>query len=184
MLGEKFDITMRHLIDLSLAQRPDYTIVGEIRVKDMDSLFQAVGTGHGGLTSFHASNAETALTRMRGNTISEGELALLWFTIHLVNVKRHGSYHRKVRTISQITQDAGGAVQVEDVYEYDLHGNRFGTVAEPLKTRRYVEARTICGIDDPEEDMKRRMGLLQKCVDVGAHTVDEVFSILEGYYGT
>lgn len=182
MLGEKFDITMRQLIDLSLTQRPDYSIVGEIRVKDMDSLFQAVGTGHGGLTSFHASGARTALTRMRGNKISEGELALLWFTIHVATVKRDGSYHRRVRTISQVTQGEDGVVRTDDIYRYDLLHDSFDTKAEVFKTRRYKEAQTICGIVDPESDLKHRMGLLQRCVKADAHTVTDVFSILEEYY--
>ena len=182
MLGEKFDITMRHLIELSLTQRPDYSIVGEIRVSDMDSLFQAVGTGHGGLTSFHSSSAEGALTRMRGNQISEGELALLWFTTHSAVVRIQGTYKRKVRTISQITQNADGTLKIEDVYKYDPFNDVFEAKIDPLATRRYKEARNICGIDDPVEDMKRRVGMLQMCMDTEAYTVEAVFDILGQYY--
>ena len=182
MLGERFDVTMRHLIDLSLTQRPDYSIVGEIRLRDMDSLFQAVGTGHGGLTSFHSSSADAALTRMRGNGISEGELALLWFSTHSATVRRSGVNHRRVRAISEITQGAGGSVRACDVYRYDPFGDAFEEVADPLGTRRYAEAGVICGIDDPAADMERRVSLLKECVDAGAYSVGGVFSILGRYY--
>ena len=182
MLGGDYDITMRHLIDLSLTQRPDYSIVGEIRVKDMDSLFQAVGTGHGGLTSFHASSAEVALTRMRGNKISEGELALLWFTTHSGEVRRKGFKTRKVRTISQILLDRNGEINVDDVFRYDTHGDEFVALQDPLKTERYLEAKNICGIEDPEADMRQRIDLLNRCVKEKAHTVTEVFGILGKYY--
>ena len=182
MLGEKFDITMRHLIDLSLTQRPDYSIVGEIRVSDMDSLFQAVGTGHGGLTSFHSSSAEGALTRMRGNQISEGELTLLWFTTHSSTVRIKGKYSRRIRAISQIIQDPDDKLVVEDVYKYDPFRDEFIEAMEPLKTKRYIEACYICGIEDHVADMEWRRKMLQMCLDDKAYTVQDVFRILGQYY--
>ena len=182
MLGSNYDITMKHLIDLSLTQRPDYSIVGEIRVKDMDSLFQAVGTGHGGLTSFHASSAEVALTRMRGYKISSGELALLWFTTHSGVVRREGRSMRKVRTISQIVLDRSGEIKVDDVFRYDAHNDEFEMLQDPLKTERYLEAQSISGIDDPEADMQQRIDLLNLCVEKKAHTVEDVFGILGKYH--
>ena len=108
MAGEEFDATVRNLIDVSLTQRPDYEIVGETRLFDMDALFQSVGTGHGGLTSFHASTPYGALARMRGGGIGDGELALLWFVAHSARVRRGGSYHRKVTDISEVIPDNAG----------------------------------------------------------------------------
>ena len=182
MLGKDFDITMRQLIDLSLTQKPDYSIVGEIRLKDMDSLFQAVGTGHGGLTSFHASSAEGALTRMRGNKISEGELALLWFATHSAVVSRKGVRMRKVMKVSQIVQDREGRIEVDDIYRYNTLSGNFETLVNPLESIRYIEARTICGIEDAKADMETRKALLQRCVEAKAYTVHDVFGILSEYY--
>ena len=182
MLGSNYNITMNHLIDLSLTQKPDCSIVGEIRVKDMDSLFQAVGTGHGGLTSFHASSAEGALTRMRGYKISEGELALLWFMTHSGVVRRDGHAMRKVRTISQIVLDKSGEVNVNDVFRYNMSKDEFEMLRDPLKTERYLEAQSIIGIDNPEADMRQRVDLLNRCVEEKAHTVEGVFGILGKYY--
>ena len=182
MLGKDFDITMRQLIDLSLTQKPDCSIVGEIRLNDMDSLFQAVGTGHGGLTSFHASSSSGALTRMRGNDISEGELALLWFTTHSASVRHEGKNMRKVMTVAQIVQNADGTVKVDDIFRYNTLKNKFEVIRDPLKTERYIEARTICGINNPKKDMARRKELLNECVRQDARTVSEVFGILGEYY--
>ena len=183
MLSEKFDIPIRSLIDMSLTQRPDYEIVGEIRLDDMDALFQSVGTGHGGLTSFHASTPGGALTRMRGNKISEGELALLWFTVHSASITRDGVDTRKVTDISEIVPDEmTGTVAVNNIFKYDIFKDKFVQNQSLEESYRYQEALQICGILDPKEDMKKRIALLEQCVSKDVSDVHKVFEILRRYY--
>lgn len=180
MMGEEFDVTVRNLIDISLTQRPDYEIVGETRLYDMDALFQSVGTGHGGLTSFHASSPLGALTRMRGGGIGEGELGLLWFVAHVSRVRLAGSYYRRVSDISEIVPGSGG-VSIRPVFDHDVFSDKFGG-AGPEGSRRYGEALRICGIDDPAKDMARRTALLERCVREDARTPAGVFAVLGRYY--
>ena len=186
MLSDQYDISIRSLIDISLTQKPDYEIVGEIRLTDMDSLFQSVGTGHGGLTSFHASHPDGALTRMRGNDISEGELALLWFTVHSAVFSVEGRHARRVSDISEIVVDKGGRVSTRTVFRHDPFAgdpeSRFVEETPVEKTDRYQEAMKVCGIADPESDLAERTRLLERCVREGAHDVRSVFGILGGYY--
>ena len=183
MLSDQYDITIRNLIDVSLTQKPDYEIVGEIRLNDMDALFQSVGTGHGGLTSFHASSPGGALTRMRGNKISDGELALLWFTVYSSVVKRDGKNYRKIMNISEIVgNEETGKISVEDIFKYDVFADKFNKTGELKTHKRYLEAITVCGIKDPEADMQKRMKLLKECIDTKAEKVNEVFNILSKYY--
>lgn len=183
MLADKFDITIKDMIDLSLTQRPDFEIVGEIRLSDMGALFQSLGTGHGGMTSFHASTPDGAMTRMRSDGVSEGELALLWFSAHAVRVRGPGGVERKVGDISDIVMDGTGKVRTKTIYSYDrLKGRFLRHVSRHKDSARYAEACDICGIDDPDADMARRIGLLQRCVDEKAHDVMSVFRILGEYY--
>ena len=178
---ERFDVTIRNLIDISLTQRPDYEIVGETRLYDMDALFQSVGTGHGGLTSFHASTPQGALSRLRGGDIGDGELGLLWFVVHAANVRRLGKYYRKISGIFEIITDDTGRIQVCDIYRYDIFADTFGG-AGPDSSRRYSEALEICGISDADTDMKRRISLLNDCVQQNVSDTGEVFQILGRYY--
>ena len=186
MLSNSFDIPIRALIDISLTQKPDYEIVGEIRLNDMDSLFQSVGTGHGGLTSFHASTPDGALTRMRGNKISEGELALLWFTIHSAVYQADGRNVRRVSDISEVLQDKEGGVYTHTIFQHDPFAKddskRFIEEAPLDESVRYKEAAAVCGIEDRAADLDRRVRLLDRCVAEKAHDVKAVFAILGGYY--
>ena len=187
MLSDSYDIPIRSLIDISLTQKPDYEIVGEIRLNDMDSLFQSVGTGHGGLTSFHASNPGGALTRMRGNKISEGELALLWFTIHSAVYQAVGRNVRRVSDISEVVSDDNGNVSTRTIFSHDPFAKdlskRFVEELPVDKSERYREATLVCGIEDRKTDLERRIALLDQCVEEKAHDVKSVFGILGQYYG-
>ena len=182
MLSDKYDITMRHLIDSSLTQKPDYEIVGEIRLDDMDMMFQSVGTGHGGLTSFHASTPQGAITRMRGNDISDGEIALLWFSVHSALVKIGGKKTRRVTDISEIVSNEDGSIRIDNIFRYDIFHDRFDQLKGLRDSERYMTAATICGIDDIDADIKKRVGLLERCIKEDATEIGKVFEILGSYY--
>ena len=187
MLSDAYDIPIRSLIDISLTQKPDYEIVGEIRLGDMDALFQSVGTGHGGLTSFHASHPDGALTRMRGNDISEGELALLWFTVHSAVYQAGGRNVRRVSDVSEVVQDKKtGRVSTRTIFRHDPfardHTQRFVEETPVDGSERYREAALVCGIEDRAADLDRRVRLLERCVEEKAYDVQSVFGILGGYY--
>jgi flagellar protein FlaI len=58
------EITLYDLIKSAVRHRPDLIIVGEIRGEEAYVLFQALATGHGGLCTLHAEDADTALKRL------------------------------------------------------------------------------------------------------------------------
>ena len=65
---------MRH----ALRHRPDHIVVGEVRGAEAADLLQALNTGHGGsLTTVHANNARSALSRLASCAMQAGD-ALPW----------------------------------------------------------------------------------------------------------
>jgi archaeal flagellar protein FlaI len=57
-------ISMFDLLRAALRQRPDFIIVGEIRGEEAYALFQAMATGHLGLTTVHAEHVQGVLHRL------------------------------------------------------------------------------------------------------------------------
>ena len=56
-----------------LRHRPDHIVVGEVRGGEAADLLQALNTGHGGsLTTVHANNAESALSRIASCAMQGG----------------------------------------------------------------------------------------------------------------
>ena len=57
-------ISMFDLLRAALRQRPDYILVGEIRGEEAYAMFQAMSTGHLGLTTIHAQDVPGMLHRL------------------------------------------------------------------------------------------------------------------------
>jgi flagellar protein FlaI len=70
--GEKkgSDVGMFELLRAALRQRPDMIIVGEIRSIEAVVAFQAMQTGHGVMSTFHASSVEKLIQRLTGDPIN------------------------------------------------------------------------------------------------------------------
>ena len=65
IVGQKTsEITLYDLVKISLRYRPDYIIVGEVRGEEAFVLFQAMATGHGGLSTIHAETLDYAIKRL------------------------------------------------------------------------------------------------------------------------
>lgn len=64
------EISLMDLLKLSLRYRPDIIVVGEIRGQEAYVLFQAISTGHGGATTFHAYNTDSAIKRLMSEPLN------------------------------------------------------------------------------------------------------------------
>ena len=71
-------VEIRDLVRHALRHRPDHIVVGEVRGGEAADLLQALNTGHGGsLTTVHANNARSALSRL-ASCAMQAEGALPW----------------------------------------------------------------------------------------------------------
>jgi flagellar protein FlaI len=70
--GEKkgSDVGMFELLKAALRQRPEMIIVGEIRSVEAVVAFQAMQTGHGVMSTFHAASVEKVIQRLTGDPIN------------------------------------------------------------------------------------------------------------------
>lgn len=70
--GEKkgSDVGMFELLRAALRQRPEMIIVGEIRSMEAVVAFQAMQTGHGVMSTFHAASVEKLIQRLTGDPIN------------------------------------------------------------------------------------------------------------------
>ena len=66
-------LTIRDLVRHALRHRPDHIVVGEVRGTEAADLLQALNTGHGGsLTTVHANNADSTLSRLASCAMQGG----------------------------------------------------------------------------------------------------------------
>ena len=98
-------VTMFDLLRAALRQRPNEIIVGEIRGKEGNVVFQAMQTGHSAMSTFHASTIEKLIQRITGDPIlvpktylDNLNIAVLMGIVRLPN----GQTARRVTSIAEI----------------------------------------------------------------------------------
>jgi archaeal flagellar protein FlaI len=99
------EVGMFDLLKTALRQRPDRIIIGEIRGEEGRIAFQAMQTGHGVMSTFHAASVEKLLQRLTGDPINVPKtyidnlnLAVIQSAVRLAN----GKMARRVMSINEI----------------------------------------------------------------------------------
>lgn len=111
------EITLFDLVKVSLRYRPDVIIVGEVRGEEAYVLFQAIATGHGGLTTLHAEHIEAAVKRLTSPpmNIPESYIPLMNFAAVIKRVRLYnpdGTY-KIARRVTEVWE-------VRDYGDYPL----------------------------------------------------------------
>ncbi|MEM3041026.1 MAG: type II/IV secretion system ATPase subunit [Nitrososphaerota archaeon] len=104
---ERGQVTLFDLVRTSLRYRPDYLIVGEVRGEETFVLFQAIATGHGGISTVHAESIDSAVKRFMSPpmNIPETHISLLDAMAMIERVQLRGkpqTFGRRVRYIWEI----------------------------------------------------------------------------------
>ncbi|RLE89792.1 MAG: hypothetical protein DRN04_15940, partial [Thermoprotei archaeon] len=117
-LGE---ITLEDLIAHALRASVDYVLVNEVRFKEARAFAQAVATGHGGLTTFHASDVAALFGRLKDLGVEESIAESLKLFVHcatLVEKKSRPLRKRRVKGIYFLRRLSDWKPEVEPLYVY------------------------------------------------------------------
>lgn len=189
ILSDKYEITMNELVRLSLRSRPDYIVVGEVRGEEISSLIQAVATGHGGLTSFHASDASATLVRMKSppmNVHLSGQMLISSIVQQNRLVSPDGKIVRKVTEITEIVP-TDEKIELKKVMGWDASTMQFfpENVEELVKkSMRLHEVSMINGWtkEDLTSQLITRMCFLMRMMQNNITEFNDVSKELEKFY--
>ncbi|MCX8189568.1 MAG: ATPase, T2SS/T4P/T4SS family [Nitrososphaeria archaeon] len=178
-------ISLFDLVKTSLRYRPDYLIVGEVRGEEAYVLFQAMATGHGGLSTLHAETIEDAIRRLVSPpmNVSETYIPLINAVVLVERVQlpqpRMGmSIGRRARMVWEV-EDFEKYVNIFNwVPQDDIFLSRardsfiLMRIAERLgKSRRWII-----------NELERRKIVIRWMADKGIHNVKDVARIVYQYY--
>lgn len=95
-MGGPGEIDLFQLIKVALRYRPDVLIVGEVRGGEAYVLFQAIATGHSGITTLHAENVDAAVKRLTSPpmNIPQSYISLINSVLVIKRVTRFDDYGR------------------------------------------------------------------------------------------
>ena len=160
-----YQIGIGDLLSYSLRQRPQFVVVGEVRLADVPLLFQVYETGHASLSTFHASSPEKALTRLEAKPIEimAAQKDDLWFLLHVGRVLEDGVFCRKMLALTETHLRDDGKIELIPIITYNPSEKRFdgARIADiVLRSRRLGYAASINGISDTRKDMDEKVRCL------------------------
>jgi flagellar protein FlaI len=181
------EITLYDLIKSAVRHRPDLILVGEVRGEEAYVLFQALATGHGGLCTLHAEDADTAIKRLTQPpmNIPSSIISLMNCVINVKHVrtpvflesgKRLSS--RKFISISEI-KDAGS---FQDVFTWNPSSDTFqDNLAQSYLLRKMSQSLDI-PVEKLLDELEYRKRVLLHMAERGIRDYRSVNNVLSKYY--
>jgi archaeal flagellar protein FlaI len=178
------DVTLFDLLKASLRQRPDYIIVGEIRGTEAYTLFQAVSTGHLGMSTVHAESVESAVYRLESAPMNIPRTLIAGIDIILVQkrVEIKGKPMRKTVAASEIVglDPRSGEILTNEVYRWNATEGTFDYTGRSYILEKIAE-KTGISIEQAEEELKNRKKVITWMAKKNIRNYKDVSNIIRSY---
>jgi flagellar protein FlaI len=184
-IGSTAEISTFDLLKAAMRQRPDYIIVGEVRGEEAFTLFQAMATGHGGLSSLHADSVAAAIRRLESAPLNIPRTLIP--TLHLIGIQSRLKINdRPARRLTQLTEVLGidpssGQIDLNDVYQWNPKTDSFTYSGRSQTIERLAEKSGI-PLETVREEIQRRKTVLDYLVKKNIRRYREVGSVIRDYY--
>ncbi|RLF13625.1 MAG: hypothetical protein DRJ66_07515 [Thermoprotei archaeon] len=178
------EITLFDLLKAALRMRPDYIIVGEIRGEEAYTLFQAIATGHAGLSTVHADSVESLMRRLESKPISIPRrlIPLMKILIHIARVKVRGEITRRVVDVYEIVGlDERKEVKLNKAFEWIGTIDQFD-FSEKSEVLKGIAEEMFMEEDEILDELERRARLLEYMAEKGLRSFSDVARVVREYY--
>ena len=183
--SEASDISLFDLLKASLRQRPDYIIVGEIRGDEAYTLFQAISTGHLGMSTMHAESVEAAVYRLESEPMNVPRTLISGIDIITIQkrVERVDKPTRRTVTTSEIVglDPRSKEILTNEVYKYNPFSDSFDYTGRSYLIERVASKRGVT-LEDANEEIRRRAQLLEGMSKRRIRNYNDVSDVIRKYY--
>ena len=184
-IGSTAEISLFDLLKAAMRQRPDYIIVGEVRGEEAFTLFQAMATGHGGLSSLHADSVLAGIRRLESAPLNIPRTLLP--TLNLIGIQaRLKIADRPARRLLHLAEVLGidassGELDMNDVFRWDPRTDSFSYSGRSHTIERLAE-RAGVQLDIVQEEIRRRKIILEYMVRQKIRRYQDVGALIRDYY--
>lgn len=183
--GSTAEITLFDLLKAAMRQRPDYIIVGEVRGEEAFTLFQAMATGHGGLSSLHADSVMAAIRRLETAPLNIPRTLLPTLNVICYQARlKIGDLpaRRLVHLAEALGIDASsGELDLNDVFRWNPRTDSFTYSGRSHTIERLAE-RAGVSLDIVQEEMRHRKTVLDWMVKKNIRRYNDVGAVIRDYY--
>jgi len=178
-------ISMFDLLRAALRQRPDFIIVGEIRGEEAYALFQAMATGHLGLTTIHAENVQGVLHRLTTkpmNIPSTQVENLNAISIVRRLVVNNVSLRRTISVSEMVGWDREkNDFTIQDIFRWDIEKDIYVKIGRsPLLDR--IATQWGYSSEEIDQELQMRQTILEYMVKKHLRSYEEVSQLVLDYF--
>jgi len=166
--GVQGDVDLFSLLKSSMRQRPEYIVVGEVRGREAQTLFQAMNTGHATLSTIHAGSVQEAINRLTHEPINVPPVMFTALNL-VVNqaVFTFGSLRvRRCAAVNEIAVDDQGTIIPVKLFEWDVSSNQFRKTGQRSKVLDEIAAMRNWSTERVAEELRRREEFLNFAAEV------------------
>lgn len=182
---EKSDITLFDLLKSSLRQRPDYIIVGEVRGQEAYTLFQAVSTGHLGMSTLHAESVKAAVYRLESEPMNIPRTLITGIDIMIVQrrIKSKQGSGRKTIQVSEIVglDQRSREILTNDVFKWNANRDVFEYTGRSYLVER-IAARDGISLREANRELGKRAKIIEWMAHRNIRNFQKVSDITRRYY--
>jgi flagellar protein FlaI len=178
-------ITLFDLLKAAVRQRPDYIIVGEVRGEEAYTLFQAMATGHLGMSTVHAESVDAVIHRLESEPMSIPRPLLSMIDVVMIQLRTEieGKPARRALTVTEMValDPKTKELLTNDVYLWDAKHDAF-----LYSGRSHILERNMkkLGLNSKEiqEELHRRKTVLEWMVGNKIRGYTDVAAVIREYY--
>jgi flagellar protein FlaI len=179
------EIDMFELLRAALRQRPQYLMVGEVRGKEAQTLFQAMATGHTVYGTMHADSVKAMVHRLENPPIELPRILLSSLNIVLLQgqVRVGKGMSRRVKGIIEIVgiEPETNELITNTVFRWNQSDDTFVFNGHSFL---YEKIQNMQGLvtDQMKEEVKRREEILEWMRKTNVRNYVDVAKIISAYY--
>jgi flagellar protein FlaI len=178
-------ISMFDLLRAALRQRPDYIIVGEIRGEEAYALFQAMATGHLGLTTIHAEHVQGVLHRLTTKPMNIPHTQVE--NLNAISIVRRLVVNNiSMRRTTSVSEMLGwdrdtNDFKIQDVFRWDAEKDEYNYLGKSPLLEKTAETFGWAK-DDINDELNKRKIILEYMVRKHIRTYEEVSKLILDYF--
>jgi len=179
------EINMYELLRAAMRQRPEYIIVGEVRGKECQTLFQAMSTGHVTYSTIHADSVSSVVHRIENPPmdVPRNMLSALDFVCIQVQARMGGKRIRRNKQIVEILDidPRTNELITNEVFKWRSATDEISYSGKSYLLEEIMEARGW-NENRMREELKRRQEVLEWMRIKKIRHYKDVAKILISYY--
>ena len=184
--GEKTGaITLFDLLKAAVRQRPDYIIVGEVRGKEAYTLFQAMATGHLGMSTIHAESVEAVVNRLESEPLNIPRSLLTMIDIVMIQIRTEikGKPARRTGAVTEIVAMDSKTKELltNDVYQWNPKNDAFSYSGRSHVLEKNMKKMGL-EKDEVRKELHRRKIVLEWMAKNNIRRYTDVATVIREYY--